>query len=1315
MKTKMLSTVSLCGALLAASLLNSRAQTTANWIGSATGAEWNTPADWDLGIPGLGTNAVIATSANVSYNTVMSSPTIGGLLLSNASVLNLNAAGFNVESGSTANSVAVGWAGSSGTLNVNSGGALTVTNSGPLYISTNGLVVVNAGGSLLITNSLASDAMLVGDNKRYASSSLRAFFEVEGGTATVDQRVTIAGSTSGSSGVGSQVIVDSGSLNLLGGARINNTSDDSGCRLLVNGGNVAMGNFSVYKSNPNPAAGLVISNGVVNAAGIQIGVGNSRAYGSIYGGVLTNTGAFTVSDTTTAATSGDRKSHFVMLGGTVVSTTPEGIIVGNQANGGAASSSVIGGFLDLSGGTLVANGITLVKDDTIANAYGTLNLSGAATVYLGPVGLVGNVGAGGSGYFVNFSGGTLAATADYTNNANVKLVSGVTTIQCADASNNPFKITASGVWSSTGGLTKTGNGTLLFQVANTYSGLTLVNAGTLALDVSGSLTTPLVIVGPSANFDVSALAGNYTLNAGQTLAGSGVVTGVVNVASAAIVNPGSNVLTGTLTFTNDLVETNFAVNHFDLPNGPTSANNDSLVVGGTLTVSGTNTIEINGGTGSGAYKLIQYGALNGDVTNFILTGVTGILSNSPSAKAIYLVVFTPIRGPTNVVWIGNPMNTNWDVEMSTNWLNAGALDYFVPGDLARFDDTGVTNSPVNIPVTVTPGSVTVDSMSNYVFAGTGSIGGLGGVTKTNSGTLTILTTNTYTGATTINGGVLEVAQVAAGGFASSIGAAGADSANLVISNGTFRYFGPSASTDRGATLASADSAMDVTVNGNLTLNGVLTGSGGLTKVGNGTLILSGGNSYAGSTVLSNGTVQINTTAAALPGTPVVFAGGTLSLNVSGQPTYSNPFDVTTTGTVISGGGNNNIVQGAWSGAGTLNLDIASGYLTINGNITNFTGAIVVSDTSAGIFRFNAGGSDPCIGSPYATFDLGNGSMAMVNRNGSTYGTTNYFLGGLAGGSTTTLRGAQNTGTPNTYVIGDNNQNTLFKGTIANGAGGGGAVVSIVKNGSGTLTLEGQNTFTGTTTVSNGVLALATNPDTSSDGSIDSSSVINVAAGGILDVSGRSDGTLNANNLLRGRGTIQGTVNVGGIISPGGGPTGTTGTLTVTNNVNLNATAWMKLDRSASPNSDRVISAHGAITYGGTLIVTNIGGRLQAGDTFTLFSGGGLSAGTFGAIQLPNYYTWDTSQLGVNGSVRVTAVLPPPAITNVDFSALSSGTVTVNAGSGTPNVPVNVLTATNLLGGWTIFTTAVFDANGDLSVPVTVDPAAPQFFIKLQAN
>ena len=82
---------------------------------------------------------------------------------------------------------------------------------------------------------------------------------------------------------------------------------------------------------------------------------------------------------------------------------------------------------------------------------------------------------------------------------------------------------------------------------------------------------------------------------------------------------------------------------------------------------------------------------------------------------------------------------------------------FAPNDAVRFDNTGASNLTVNLVGDLNAASVVVDSASNYVFSGSGGIVGACSLTKTNSGTLTINNANnTYTGKTTVAGGMLVV-------------------------------------------------------------------------------------------------------------------------------------------------------------------------------------------------------------------------------------------------------------------------------------------------------------------------------------------------------------------------------------------------------------------------------------------------------------------------------------------------------------------------------------------------------------------------------
>jgi len=105
-------------------------------------------------------------------------------------------------------------------------------------------------------------------------------------------------------------------------------------------------------------------------------------------------------------------------------------------------------------------------------------------------------------------------------------------------------------------------------------------------------------------------------------------------------------------------------------------------------------------------------------------------------------------------------NGLWDIETSVNWTNAtlGALTY-VDGSKVLFNDTPPVNGPytVTLNTIVQPTSVTVsNTVKDYTFSGTGSIGGTAALTKSGSGTLTLSTANAYSGGTFVNAGAVTL-------------------------------------------------------------------------------------------------------------------------------------------------------------------------------------------------------------------------------------------------------------------------------------------------------------------------------------------------------------------------------------------------------------------------------------------------------------------------------------------------------------------------------------------------------------------------------
>jgi autotransporter-associated beta strand protein len=396
-----------------------------------------------------------------------------------------------------------------------------------------------------------------------------------------------------------------------------------------------------------------------------------------------------------------------------------------------------------------------------------------------------------------------------------------------------------------------------------------------------------------------------------------------------------------------------------------------------------------------------------------------------------------------------------------------------------------------------------------------------------------------------------------------------------------------------------------------------------------------------------------------------------------------------------------------SGGGTLNLEVNYLRDSLSGDWSAFTGLINVTE-------LNVSGDEMRINNNYGYANASIYLNDYVLMDISLTAGATIDIGELGGTSFSSLgQGTKSVSGP-TWCVGWKNTTNTFAGTIADDNTTPAIPTSIKKVGTGTWILTGANTYSGSTTVSNGVLALG---DGSTDGSIDYSTNINVVAGAVLDVSGRSDDSLSLGALqtLQGGGTVRGRLNVTGTVAPGDS---NVGTLTVTNDVTLAGTAWMKLNRAASPNSDRLVSSTASlIKYGGMLVVTNIGAPLHAGDTFTLFSAATLNNTTPFTLALPDYYTWNISQLATLGQISVTAA-SPPAITNINFSGLAGGSITLNAAHGVPNGPVSVLTSTNLslpLNTWTTVTNVTFDGSGNLSQVIVVDPTLRQSFYLLQVQ
>jgi autotransporter-associated beta strand protein len=648
------------------------------------------------------------------------------------------------------------------------------------------------------------------------------------------------------------------------------------------------------------------------------------------------------------------------------------------------------------------------------------------------------------------------------------------------------------------------------------------------------------------------------------------------------------------------------------------------------------------------------------------------------------------------------VHNDWDIQNLTNWLNNAALDFFINGDSVTFDAAGTANSNVNLTASVQPASVRVDAAADYTLSGAGTLSGAMALTKTNTGKLTVQNNHIFTGGVSVKGGTLSVATLADVSNPSPLGQSG----TILLDGGTLEYTGANTTWTRDLTLGSSGAGLSVPgATETLTLSGQLGGAGALTKVGNGTLTLSGAvNSFAGGALVNAGTLRLTAASGAGSGT-VTLNGGILSV---GAVEPVNNIDVQVP-SVIRGGDSGGLSGiRVLTGDSDLTVEITVGVFDFIASMGTYSNTITLSNAGGASARF-----DGTTGSSLATFDLGVGIMDLMIRNSL----QNVNIGALKGGPDTTLsgRGGSSNNGPTTHHIGANGQSTTFNGIIRNGSGGGSSTTSIVKTGPGTLTLTKGSTYTGTTTISNGVLALSYNGVT--DGDIGASSSINLLAGAALDVSGRSDGTLQlgGSQTLSGNGTIRGSLNASGAISPGA----SIGTLTVTNVVTLAGNAFMELNTTNGIQTNDVLVGQAGITLGGSLTVSNAGPTLMAGQRFVLFSG--PVTGTFGAVNLPTgelngtTYTW-TDNLSTDGSITVASVVPPVDTTPTNVTATVSGS-DLTLSWPTSHIGWTLQVQTNARSvGLTVATNTWFDVAGSAatnSVTIPTSKSDPTVFYRLR--
>ncbi len=637
--------------------------------------------------------------------------------------------------------------------NSNAGGTITNNGSGPLVFNgvftnsgASGTKSFTLGGSnnggndfqSVITNGTVGGAVAVtkagvGIWTLSGANTFTGNVSVTAGTLWI---TSLADGTANALGVGSQVNLGSGA---------------------TFGGNLAYTGSTAGATNRT----IVLAATTTGQATIS----NNGSGPVVFGGALTNLGTsgtktFTLGGSNTG--DNDFRSTIADGAGGVLGLTKSGIGVWK-----ISGTNTFSGAMAIAAGTLK---VTSLTDAGQASSLGTAagirvggGAGGAVLDYVGPGGSTNRT------IQIGTNSGTPAPTdvggARIRSNGSGPLVFTSATFNATGLADSLAPVRTLTLGGTNGGInaiqgvivdglagtmatavTKEDAGVWALSAVNTYSGTTTVSGGTLKLGAAGSIaSSPTVNVAAGASFDVSALAGGYGVPSGQTLAGSGTVVGSAVLGSAATLSPGTTV--GMLTTAGELTWNPGGNYNWQILSGTGAAGDSSswdlASVTGTLTIASTSVdpFRINlwtiASTGTG-------GLVSGPSANF-----------NPSSNYVWKIASATggISGFSADKFSISTSATN-GTDGFANDLGGGTFSLSQSGnDLNLVFSAG--GGPSVIIIDVSSGTQT------QTQAGYATLSGSIPVVKTGGGTLVVDQTNTLTGSTTVQGGVLQLADGAA--------------------------------------------------------------------------------------------------------------------------------------------------------------------------------------------------------------------------------------------------------------------------------------------------------------------------------------------------------------------------------------------------------------------------------------------------------------------------------------------------------------------------------------------------------------------------
>jgi autotransporter-associated beta strand protein len=719
---------------------------------------------------------------------------------------------------------------------------------------------------------------------------------------------------------------------------------------------------------------------------------------------------------------------------------------------------------------------------------------------------------GGSTGSLVFAGGTLRLGSTLTDDISSRTISFLNGGGTIDT-NTVSLVLANSIGSGVGGFTKAGAGTLTLGAASTYTGQTTVSGGTLAITANNATGSGgALVVNAAATLDIG--TNSITHSTVTTTGASPIITGAGTITSS-----------GGFNFTHS---------------GDTTI--DAILAGaGGLFKNQTNILTLNGTSTYTGGTEIQNGTVAVNVlANAGTASSLGAPAAGTDASVIRMGLTTAVTGLTYIGATNSSTNRiiamqGTTVGVTLNGNGTGAVDY--AGGVAGYS-TGAK--------TLTLSGTSATSVVNRV---NGVADGIGTITLAKSGTnlWEVYGTSSYTGATQINDGTLQIGNNNALPVATAVRIGTGATAGSFDLNGFDQTIGSLTSTTNSASVTNnivVDTGKTLTVTGAVTIGAnvaagattLLTATGGGSFVNNntgGTFQIGGATGGTNTNVatvdfsgLSNFNVNLGSTG--------TFRVGDNNTNTSGSPASGSTLILPSTSAIITAGtlslgqgtGQGNAIQALSLGAGSnfINADT----INIGGNTTRSGGALNFAGASGSVVIRAFNGTDA------AVVNMVNGAVSTGIANNTSFLLAGHNADVLISTMTMAAKSTSTGATTSAFTFDQGTLDITTLEMVRNTGAYGGTASANVTIGGGTATIDTVNmalnsssaagTATANLNISGGTVTLGTGSGTAvnmANASTGRTSTSNInLTGGTVEVTG---------NIVRtgGAGTENATVTLNG--------------------------------------------------------------------------------------------------------------------------------------------------------------------------------------------